>query len=143
MIMKRLVMMCCIVILFTPFSFISPHSTYAEVNTTYKKHELRAVWLASVLNIDWPSKTGLPIEKQKQEFIRLLDDVKNTGMNAVVVQIKPTADAFYPSNYGPWSEYITGTQGKGFWCKNKTKKNKAHIFLTESYLILQVQTIDG
>lgn len=112
MIMKRLVMMCCIVILFTPFSFISPHSTYAEVNTTYKKHELRAVWLASVLNIDWPSKTGLPIEKQKQEFIRLLDDVKNTGMNAVVVQIKPTADAFYPSNYGPWSEYITGTQGK-------------------------------
>lgn len=76
MIVKRLLMICCIVILFIPFSFISPHSTYAEVNTTYKKHELRAVWIASVLNIDWPTKTGLPIEKQKQEFIRLLDDVK-------------------------------------------------------------------
>ncbi|HDR8193599.1 glycoside hydrolase family 10 protein [Bacillus thuringiensis] len=112
MIVKRLLMICCIVILFIPFSFIPPHSTYAEVNTTYKKHELRAVWIASVLNIDWPSKTGLPIEKQKQEFIRLLDNVKSTGMNTVVVQIKPTADAFYPSNYGPWSEYITGTQGK-------------------------------
>lgn len=59
-----------------PFLFHSPHFTYAEVNTAYKKHELRAVWIASVLNIDWPSKTGLPIEKQKQEFIRLLDDVK-------------------------------------------------------------------
>lgn len=92
--MKRLLVICCIGIFFIPFSFISPHSTYAEVNTTYKKHELRAVWIASVLNIDWPSKTGLPIANQKQEFIRLLDDVKNTGMNAVVVQIKPTADAF-------------------------------------------------
>ncbi|WJE84519.1 hypothetical protein [Bacillus sp. DX3.1] len=30
-----------------------------------------------------------------------------------------------------------------FWCKNKIKENKAHIFLTESYLMLQVQTIDG
>lgn len=52
MIVKRLLMICCIVILFIPFSFIPPHFTYAEVNTTYKKHELRAVWIASVLNID-------------------------------------------------------------------------------------------
>ncbi len=80
MIVKRLFMICCIVILFIPFSFISPHFTYAEVTTTYKKHELRAVWIASVLNIDWPSKIGLPIENQKQEFIELLDDAKNTAV---------------------------------------------------------------
>ncbi|MCY8720919.1 glycoside hydrolase family 10 protein [Bacillus sp. S10C12M] len=74
--------------------------------------ELRAVWIASVLNIDWPSKKGLSMEDQKQEYIKLLDDVQKMGMNAVIVQIKPTADAFYPSAYGPWSEYLTGVQGK-------------------------------
>ncbi|PJH94198.1 glycoside hydrolase family 10 protein [Bacillus sp. SN1] len=74
--------------------------------------ELRAVWIASVLNIDWPSKKGLSVEEQKQEYIKLLDDVQKMGMNAVIVQIKPTADAFYPSAYGPWSEYLTGVQGK-------------------------------
>ncbi|MEC0251899.1 glycoside hydrolase family 10 protein [Bacillus halotolerans] len=74
--------------------------------------ELRAVWIASVLNLDWPSKKGLSIEAQKQEYFSLLDDVQSMGMNAVIVQIKPTADAFYPSAYGPWSEYLTGVQGK-------------------------------
>ncbi|MHA6486328.1 glycoside hydrolase family 10 protein [Bacillus cabrialesii] len=74
--------------------------------------ELRAVWIASVLNLDWPSKKGLTTEEQKQEYIKLLDDVQTMGMNAVIVQIKPTADAFYPSAYGPWSEYLTGVQGK-------------------------------
>ncbi|HEK9102643.1 glycoside hydrolase family 10 protein [Bacillus pfraonensis] len=112
MIFRRLLMSCCSVILIIPFLSITSSPTQAEVPTTYQKHELRAAWIASVLNIDWPSKAGLPIEKQKQEFIKLLDDVKNVGMNAVVVQIKPTADAFYPSQYGPWSEYLTGVQGK-------------------------------
>ncbi|MEH6980303.1 glycoside hydrolase family 10 protein, partial [Bacillus pseudomycoides] len=112
MIFRKLLMSCCSVILIILFLFISSKSTQAEVPTTYQKHELRAAWIASVLNIDWPSKPELPIEKQKQEFIKLLDDIKNLGMNAVVVQIKPTADAFYPSRYGPWSEYLTGVQGK-------------------------------
>ncbi|MEE6132113.1 MULTISPECIES: glycoside hydrolase family 10 protein [Priestia] len=78
----------------------------------YVKHELRAAWMASVLNIDWPSKPGLSIPQQKAEFIQYLDEQKQMGMNAVVMQIKPTADAFYPSKYGLWSEYLTGTQGK-------------------------------
>ncbi|WP_407644210.1 glycoside hydrolase family 10 protein [Falsibacillus albus] len=89
-----------------------PLTANAEEGVTYKKRELRAVWIATVANIDWPSKKGLTAEEQKQEFIKLLDDVKSMGMNAVVVQVKPTADAFYPSEYGPWSEYLTGTQGK-------------------------------
>ncbi|UYO37111.1 family 10 glycosylhydrolase [Bacillus zhangzhouensis] len=74
--------------------------------------EMRAVWIASVYNLDWPSKKGLSAAEQKQEFIRLLDEIKAMNMNAVIMQIKPTADAFYPSAYGPWSEYLTGTQGK-------------------------------
>jgi uncharacterized lipoprotein YddW (UPF0748 family) len=80
--------------------------------TTYVKQELRATWIASVLNIDWPSKPGLSISAQKGEFIKYLDEQKAMGMNAVVMQIKPTADAFYPSEYGLWSKYLTGVQGK-------------------------------
>ncbi|QHZ47138.1 family 10 glycosylhydrolase [Bacillus sp. NSP9.1] len=79
---------------------------------TSQARELRAVWIATVTNIDWPSKKGLTVSQQKEEYIKLLDDVQDMGMNAVVVQIKPTADAFYPSSYGPWSEYLTGIQGK-------------------------------
>ncbi|KKB73155.1 hypothetical protein BGLY_2318 [Bacillus glycinifermentans] len=74
--------------------------------------EFRAVWIATVTNIDWPSRKGLAAEQQKEEYLKLLNDVTEMGMNAVVVQIKPTADAFYPSAYGPWSEYLTGVQGK-------------------------------
>ena len=76
------------------------------------KYEFRAAWVASVENIDWPSKKGLPVDSQKVEFIRLLDMQKQLGMNAIVVQIRPAADAFYPSPYEPWSEWLTGVQGQ-------------------------------
>src|ERR1700744_2362283 len=76
------------------------------------KYEFRAVWVASVENIDWPSKKGLPVDSQKVEFTRLLDMHKKNGMSAVVVQIRPAADAFYPSQYEPWSEWLTGVQGQ-------------------------------
>jgi uncharacterized lipoprotein YddW (UPF0748 family) len=76
------------------------------------KYEFRAAWVASVENIDWPSKKGLSTDSQKIEFIRLLDMHKRNGLNAVVVQIRPATDAFFPSSYEPWSEWLTGTQGK-------------------------------
>ena len=76
-----------------------------------KNKELRGVWVASVSNIDWPSKKGLSADQQKREFLTILDNVKKWNMNAVFVQVKPTSDAFYPSKYSPWSEYLTGTQG--------------------------------
>ena len=73
--------------------------------------EFRGVWVASVDNIDWPSKKTLAVADQKDEFIRLLEMHKRNGMNAVVVQIRPAADALYPSQYEPWSEFLTGKQG--------------------------------
>ncbi|SFW42064.1 glycoside hydrolase family 10 protein [Chitinophaga sancti] len=76
------------------------------------KREFRAVWIATVENIDWPSRRGLPVEQQKQEFITLLNTQQRNGMNAVVVQVRPVADAFYASPFEPWSEYLTGTQGQ-------------------------------
>jgi uncharacterized lipoprotein YddW (UPF0748 family) len=76
------------------------------------KREFRAVWIATVENIDWPSRKGLPVEIQKQEFINLLDKQQRNGMNAVIVQIRPVADAFYDSPFEPWSEYLSGVQGQ-------------------------------
>lgn len=86
------------------FSF----AVFAQKSSNY---EFRAVWIATVENIDWPSKKGLSVEQQKNEFIRLLDMHKRNGMNAVIMQIRPVADAFYPSRFEPWSEYLTGKQG--------------------------------
>ncbi|MCL6523510.1 MAG: family 10 glycosylhydrolase [Thermoflavifilum sp.] len=76
------------------------------------KWELRGAWIATVGNIDWPSKLGLPAEQQQAEYIRLLDSLQRLGINAVFVQIRPSADAFYASSYEPWSYWLTGEQGK-------------------------------
>lgn len=76
------------------------------------KYEFRAVWIATVDNIDWPSYGNTNTENQKAEFIRILDMHQRNGMNAVVVQVRPSGDAFYPSQYEPWSQWLTGTQGK-------------------------------
>jgi uncharacterized lipoprotein YddW (UPF0748 family) len=79
-----------------------------------EKPEFRGVWIASVVNINWPKTVGTGKDarrKQKREFIKLLDEVVEMNMNAVVVQIRPTADTLYPSSFEPWSKYLTGTQG--------------------------------
>lgn len=78
----------------------------------YPKRELRAAWIATVSNIDWPSQKGLSSHEQQSEYVKLLDLLQSIGMNAVIVQVRPTADAFYPSSYEPWSEYLSGQQGK-------------------------------
>lgn len=74
------------------------------------KREMRAVWVATVDNIDWPSEPGLSVEEQKQEMIALLNQHKKNGMNAIVFQIRPAADAFYQSDYEPWSQWLSGEQ---------------------------------
>ncbi len=74
--------------------------------------ELRAVWVATVSNIDYPSSPTINSDVQKQEFIKLLDMHQQNGMNAVIVQIRPATDAFYPSALEPWSQWFTGRQGQ-------------------------------
>jgi uncharacterized lipoprotein YddW (UPF0748 family) len=76
------------------------------------KREFRAVWIATVDNIDFPSKKNLTADEQQAEFIKLLDAHQQTGCNAVIVQVRPAADAFYKSDLEPYSEWLTGTQGK-------------------------------
>lgn len=74
--------------------------------------EVRAAWISTVFNIDWPSKASYGnSEKQKQEYISLLDRLKNVGINTVMIQVRPESDAFYKSNISPWSRFLTGKQG--------------------------------
>ena len=76
------------------------------------KYEFRGVWVATVANIDWPKGGVTDPAQQRADFIRLLDQHHRNGMNAMIVQVRPAADAFYPSSYEPWSEWLTGQQGK-------------------------------
>ncbi len=80
--------------------------------TTVVPREFRAVWVATVANIDWPSQPGLPVEQQKREALAILDTVQKLNMNAVIFQVRPQCDAFYQSDLEPWSFYLTGEQGK-------------------------------
>jgi hypothetical protein len=85
-------------------------ATSADLPTP--RREFRAAWIATVANIDWPSRPGLPAERQRAELTALLDRARAVGLNAVVLQIRPCADALYDSPLEPWSEYLTGTMGK-------------------------------
>jgi len=76
------------------------------------KPEFRGVWVATVDNIDWPSRGNYNSDSQKVEFIRLLEMHQRNGLNALIVQVRPATDAFYPSQYEPWSEFLTGRQGQ-------------------------------
>ena len=76
------------------------------------KYEFRGVWITTVNNIDWPSGRDNDPAKQRADFIRILDMHQKNGMNAMIVQVRPAADAFYPSPYEPWSQWLTGVQGK-------------------------------
>jgi uncharacterized lipoprotein YddW (UPF0748 family) len=75
------------------------------------KREFRGQWIATVVNIDWPSDPHLPVERQKAELLAILDADKRAGINAVILQVRPAADAFYAKSIEPWSRWLTGKQG--------------------------------
>jgi uncharacterized lipoprotein YddW (UPF0748 family) len=74
--------------------------------------EFRAAWIATVANIDWPSRRDLTVEQQKAELRRMFDRFVELNLNAVVFQVRPATDAFYASDLEPWSEYLGGRMGK-------------------------------
>jgi uncharacterized lipoprotein YddW (UPF0748 family) len=73
--------------------------------------EFRAAWVSTVANIDWPTRPNLNAAQQQAEAIAILDRARALNLNAVVLQVRPSADAIYPSKLEPWTEYLTGTQG--------------------------------
>lgn len=116
-------------------------TTTVESNSSMPQtqREFRAAWVATVANINWPSKPGLPVDKQKEEAIGLLDFLQSHNFNAVVLQVRPQADALYKSDIEPWSYYLTGTQGKApepfydpleFWVKEAHDRGiELHVWL--------------
>lgn len=110
-----------------------------KVNLPKINREFRAAWVASVANINWPSKNNLTTEQQKSEAVQLLDFIKNNNLNAVILQVRPSADALYKSNIEPWSYFLTGEVGKApnpyydpleFWIEEAHKRGiELHIWL--------------
>ena len=74
--------------------------------------EVRGAWVATVDNIDWPSRRDLPTADQQAEAFALLDAAARLKLNAIVLQVRPACDALYDSTLEPWSEYFTGAQGR-------------------------------
>ena len=101
--------------------------------------EFRAAWIATVANINWPSRSGLSSGQQQQEAIKLLDFLSNHNYNAVIFQVRPQADALYQSDLEPWSYFLSGTQGKApepyydplnFWINEAHKRGmELHVWL--------------
>jgi len=75
------------------------------------KRELRAAWIATVTNLDWPSTPNRTVAQQKEELINLLDELKRDGINTVIFQVRSECDAMYSSSFDPWSYWLTGSQG--------------------------------
>ncbi|WP_010228171.1 glycoside hydrolase family 10 protein [Gillisia marina] len=105
----------------------------------YVMREFRAAWIATVANINWPSKSGLSTKQQQEEAIKLLDFLKDHNYNAVIFQARPQADALYKSDLEPWSFFLSGTVGKApepyydpleFWIKEAHERGlELHVWL--------------
>ncbi|WP_443066763.1 glycoside hydrolase family 10 protein [Streptomyces sp. NBC_01255] len=93
----------------------------------HRKREFRGMWVATVANRDWPSRSGLTAEEQRAELLAHLDTAVERHLNAVVLQVRPTADALWPSPYEPWAQCLTGVQGRDpGWDPLGTAVEEAH-----------------
>jgi len=95
----------------TIFIFIALISTNLFPQSVPPKREMRAAWIATVTNLDWPSSNTLTTAQQQQELITLLDELKHDGINTVIFQVRSESDAMYSSSFDPWSYWLTGSQG--------------------------------
>jgi uncharacterized lipoprotein YddW (UPF0748 family) len=84
----------------------------AKVSPPAPSREFRGVWVASVGNIDWPSRKGMTSAEQQTELLTILDRAQRLKLNAVVLQVRPSCDALYVSRLEPWSEFLSGNMGQ-------------------------------
>ncbi|WP_405446576.1 glycoside hydrolase family 10 protein [Streptomyces erythrochromogenes] len=92
-------------------AFAAPRSSGPLPGRGAGTPEFRGMWIASVSNVDWPSRSGLSAATQRKELLGLLDTAVRRRLNAVVLQVRPAADALWPSPFEPWSQWLTGEQG--------------------------------
>jgi len=98
----------------TSAALFATDTTYVPTSVSLPApvREFRGAWLATVANLDWPSEPGLSVAQQKAELTALLDHAVQLKLNAVILQVRPMADAVYASPLEPWSEFLTGRMGK-------------------------------
>lgn len=96
----------------TRFFFLLLLSLFSLSLWAQPVHEFRGVWMATVDNIDWPNRNDFNPATQRAEYIRQLNMHQRNGMNVLIGQVRPATDAFYPSPYEPWSQWLMGVQGK-------------------------------
>lgn len=110
-----------------------------KLNLPEVNREFRAAWIATVANINWPSKNTLSTQQQKDEALKILDLLKDANFNAVIFQARPSSDALYKSSLEPWSFFLTGEIGKApapfydpleFWIAEAHKRGmELHVWL--------------
>src|SRR6478672_2482398 len=90
----------------------APRSALSAQDPPSVRREFRAAWVATVGNIDWPSRPDLDTWSQQAELLAILNTAVQLHLNAIIFQIRPGTDALYDSRLEPWSEYLTGRQGR-------------------------------
>tara|TARA_R110000868_G_scaffold14075_11_gene65775 strand:+ start:2834 stop:4354 length:1521 start_codon:yes stop_codon:yes gene_type:complete len=96
---------------FIPIILILTSCSIFKQKAPQPEREFRGFWVATVVNIDWPKNSSDSIEKQKADYLKIIDFYDTLNFNAAIVQIRTAGDAFYTSDYAPWSEYLTGKEG--------------------------------
>lgn len=89
--------------------------------------EFRGAWIATVTNIDFPTRRGLTATQGRAELVAILDAMARARLNAAVFQVRPEGDALYRSSIEPWSRFLTGRQGGDpGWDPLETLVTEAH-----------------
>ena len=105
-----------LVFLFCTLSFSLPaaihYSRTYDVTPPEPTRELRATWIGTIININWPLSQGLTSAEQKKELLTIIETANSVNLNTIFFQVRPACDAFYKSSIEPWSEFLTGTMGK-------------------------------
>ena len=91
--------------------YLSIYFLYSQGDNAHVPNEFRAVWVASVANISWPSQPGLDSKTQKEEAIQIIENAKKGNLNTIILQVRPQSDALYESKIEPWSYFLTGESG--------------------------------
>jgi uncharacterized lipoprotein YddW (UPF0748 family) len=101
-------------VLSVPAMVFAADTTYVptSISPPAPSREFRGAWLTTVANLDWPSQPGLSVAQQQAELISLLNRAAQLRLNAVILQVRPMADAVYASPLEPWSEFLTGRMGR-------------------------------
>ena len=110
--MRRLRLLLCACFALAVTSCVNPAVGQERPAPPPLAREFRAAWVATVNNIDWPSRPGLRAAEAQRELEAIIARAAQLHLNALVFQVRPAGDAFYRSGLEPWSEWLTGAQGR-------------------------------